>query len=190
MRTKKFTMFALAMATGLLFTLGSCNKENTLNNEVKSSDGALKASGPSANGQGTLSVPYLEGFSTFSFHARQKADGSVSGSWSSNWQSSNPGLGGQFSGIIDCMEILPDGITARMTGIVTHVNGDCCPVFGFTPEVGGLIAFIVQDNGEGQNSSGDLFSDWGYFGDNETTCSVDWGFALYPIDNGNIQVKP
>ena len=190
MKTKNFSVLTLALATGLFFMLGSCQKEKTLSNDANTTEGALKTSGPSVNGQGVLSVDYLEGFSTFAFHARQKADGSISGSWSSNWQSQNPGLGGQFSGYIDCMEILPDGKTARMTGIVTHVSGDCCPVFGFTPEVGGIIGFIVQDNGEGQNSSGDLFSDWGYFGDIETTCSVDWGFALYPIDSGNIQVKP
>jgi len=190
MKTSKFTMFALAIATGLLIALGSCNKENTLNNELNSSESILKASGPSANGQGFLTADYLEGFQTFAFHVKQKADGSVSGSWSSNWQSQNPELGGHFKGTIDCIEILPDGKTARMAGIVTHVTGDCCPPFGFTPEVGGHVWFEVQDNGEGANGSGDLFSDWFYLGEYETNCTDDWEAFLWPIENGNIQVKP
>ena len=190
MKTTKFTMFALAIATGLFIALGSCSKEDTLKNELNPNDGTLKASSPSVNGQGFLTADYLDGFQSFSFHARQNADGSVSGSWSSNWQSHNPELGGHFKGTIDCLDVLPDGKTARMSGIVTHVTGDCCPPFGFIPEVGGIVWFEVQDNGEGANSSADLFSDWWYFGDYVTTCNEDWGASLQPIENGNIQVKP
>jgi hypothetical protein len=201
MKTSKFQICLLALASVFFITLTNCTKEKitpSVSEEIASvqKDGTssneitTRASGPSANGQGFLKADYLEGFQTFSFHANTDKDGNVTGSWTSNWQSQNPGLGGKFQGTIDCLNILADGKTARMSGIVTHVTGDCCPYFGFYPEVGGIVWFEVQDNGEGAKASKDKFSDWWYWGEFLTTCADDWGAFLWPIDNGNIQVKP
>jgi hypothetical protein len=201
MKNSKFQLCLLALTIGCFIVLNGCNKEGitpSVNEEVVTvqnggtvSDAVTtRAKGPSANGQGFLKVGYLEGSQTFSFHANTDGNGNVTGSWQSNWQSENPGLGGKFHGTIDCLNILADGKTARMSGIVTHVTGDCCPYFGFETEVGGIIWFEVQDNGEGANATEDTFSDWFFFGDFPTTCADDWDAILFPIENGNIQVKP
>ena len=203
MKTLKFQIRLMAVALGFLVILNSCNKEKftpPVNEEVNTvqNDGIVSTAvtsrassgGPSANGQGFLKVGYLEGSQTFSFHATTDKNGNVTGSWQSNWQSQNPGLGGKFHGTINCLKILADGKTARMSGLITHVVGDCCPYFGFTINVGDIIWFEVQDNGEGANTTKDTFSDWYGFGSFLTTCADDWGVPLFPIASGNIQVKP
>lgn len=201
MKTSKFQMFLLVLTSIFFITFTNCTKEKiplSINEEKAAvhKDGTIPAeitfrsSGPSANGQGFLKADYLEGFQTFAFHANTDNNGNVTGSWESNWQSQNPELGGKFHGTIDCLNILADGKTAIMSGIVTHVTGNCCPYFDFYPEVGGIVWFEVQDNGEGAKAPKDRFSDWGYFGEFLTNCNEELGFFLWPIDNGNIQVKP
>lgn len=200
MKTSKFQSYLLVLTSIFFITFTNCTKEKiplSINEENGTihEDGTIsgeittRSSGPSANGQGFLEAPYLEGFQTFSFHANTDNNGNVTGSWVSNWQSQNPELGGKFQGTIDCLNILADGKTAIMSGIFTHVTGDCCPYFGFNPEVGDIVWFEVQDNGEGANAPKDKFSDWVYFGEFLTNCNIEWESYLWPIDNGNIQVK-
>jgi hypothetical protein len=141
------------------------------------------ASGPkisSANGQGGLTLDYMNGQQQqFSFHASKDASGNVSGSWESN----SPGQDVRTHGDITCMTILADGKTAILSGVVTQVDGNGFP--GIVP--GTAIWFKVRDNGEGSNAVEDAFSD--YFPVATNSC-VNFNVVLYPIENGNIQVKP
>jgi hypothetical protein len=135
--------------------------------------------GPSANGQGTILLNYMNGEPQhFSFHALTDADGNVSGSW----ESKSPGQDIRTHGTITCIKVLADGKTAVLSGVVTHIVGDGYP--GLT--TGTPIWFKVQDNGEGANSAGDTFTDY-FFG---LAGCVDYGGTPYPITGGNIQVKP
>ena len=134
--------------------------------------------GPSANGQGGLLLPYMNGqVQQFSFHANTDKDGNVSGSWESN----SPGQNCRTHGDITCLTILADGKTALMSGVITQVDGGC-----FGAVVGSTIWFKVKDNGEGSNAANDRFTDY-YFG---ISGCVNYGGTLHQIVNGNIQVKP
>jgi hypothetical protein len=138
---------------------------------------AVPPPGPSANGQGTLNLPYMNGIAQhFSFHANTDANGNVSGSF----ESKSPGQDIRVHGTITCMQILADGKTAVLTGTVTKVVGE-----GFPIAEGNPIYFKVQDNGEGANAADDRFSDYFVFG----VCQ-NFAVALPPIVSGNIQVKP
>lgn len=133
--------------------------------------------GPSANGQGSLI--YGGQAQHFAFHAKTQ-NGVTTGSW----ESKSPGQNVRTHGTIDCLTIMPDGKTAYMTGVVTKKVGD-----GFPPgayEVGSPIWFKVVDNGEGNTSATDQFTDYYNFGN----CVDRPNRPLQDILNGNIQVKP
>ena len=134
---------------------------------------------PSANGQATLTLPYLNGTQHFSFHARTDGSGNVTGSF----ETKSPGQDIRVHGNIDCLTVLADGKTAIMSGIATQVVGN-----GFPIAVGNRVYFKVLDNGEGANAAGDKFSD--YYLSGATTCGTNLPLDMNNIDGGNIQVKP
>lgn len=137
--------------------------------------------GSSANGQGTLNLPYMNGVPQhFSFHANTDKKGNVSG----KFESKSPGQEIRIHGNITCLNILPDGKTAVMQGVVTQAKDNG----GFGIVAGSIIYFSVQDNGEGSNAAPDQFSD--YFGPVGNFNCFDFGVPLNPITGGNIQVKP
>jgi len=167
-----------------IFFVSSCSKET----ETPDQAGGVEkksAAGPSANGQGALFLDYpgfVQGVQHFSFHANTDKNGIVTGSFESKW-----GVNGRIHGTIDCLSILPDGKTAIMSGTLTHVVGDTYIGYGFA--VGDDAWFKVQDNGEGAKAAKDSFSDVFSSIDLEP-CTTDYGVDLFPILNGNIQVKP
>jgi hypothetical protein len=167
---KKFLFSSLTI--GLLASVFAFKKESA--SLTKLTD----ASGPSANGQGFVVPTGVTEEQQFSFHANTDKSGAVSGSW----ESYSPGQNTRTHGDITCLTILPDGKTAVMSGVVTQINAD--NPFGLT--VGTPVWFKVQDGGEGANADADKFTDY-YFG---LTGCVDYGGALRPTLNGNIQVKP
>ena len=132
--------------------------------------------GPSINGQGTLNAAYLNGTQHFSFHASKNSAGNVSGTF----ESKSPGQEIRVHGNIDCFNILADGKTAYVSGVVTEVVGEGYPI-----AVGNHIWFKIQDNGEGANAAADKFSDYFVFG----VCQ-NLNVGLQDITGGNIQVKP
>lgn len=133
---------------------------------------------PSANGQATLTLPYLNGTQHFAFQAKTDASNNVTGSF----ETKSPGQEIRVHGTIDCLTVLADGKTAIMTGVATHVVGT-----GFPIAVGDRIWFKVVDNGEGGGSAADKFSDYYPMGGNGCT---DWNAPMNAITGGNIQVKP
>ena len=145
------------------------------NEEVRSSPNGGN-SGPSANGQGGLLLN--DRVQHFAFHATTDKNGIVSGSW----ESKSPGQDIRTHGTITCLQVLPDGKTAIMSGIITQRSGDGFPGV----QVGDPVWFKVVDNGEGANSVEDLFSDY-FLG--VSSCN-NFVVPLQPIVNGNIQVKP
>lgn len=76
---------------------------------------------------------------TFSFSAVQYADGTARG----NAQVASRKFDLVFHMRIDCLHVLPDGRTARLSGVVTRTSHP-------DPElpVGAVHRFSVQDNGE------------------------------------------
>ena len=172
MKTKKISVLTLALAAGLFFILGSCNKD-TLKNELNSNESILKASGPSANGSG--SFVYNGTTRHFTFHANTMPNGSIQGSGVVNYNGSG-NFQVKFS--IDCMVI--NGNSATMSGAVTSSNDEIWPV-------GTPVSFSVVDNGEGSGSDPDQITlvQQSY----DYDCTTWPGLWLNEV-SGNIQVKP
>lgn len=138
--------------------------------------------GPSANGQGSLLI--AGGLETFSFHASTDAGGTVSGSFEVKGRGIGQDM--RLHGTITCMTVMPDGKTAFLAGLITQrEGGDAYPNSYL---VGDYVYFAVKDKGEGQNAMEDQFSD--VFASGSTEVCGPHPTPLYPIDNGNIQVKP
>ena len=144
----------------------------------KDGAGSLYKAGPSANGQAMFPVVQLNGIQNFSFHARENRDGIITGSFEVKARDEN--LPGRMHGTIDCLTI--DGNIATMSGVATHSTFEAWPE-------GTPIWFRVVDNGEGNNSDPDEFSDIALL-NNSFPCEETLINALIPIENGNVQVKP
>lgn len=136
-------------------------------------------SGPAANGHGNTTAVNDE-LRTFSFHAIQKKDGTVTG----NMTLHNRGLDSFLKVDINCL--LVTGNIATMSGVVTH-SDDPRGDFEGLPAI-----FRVVDNGEGENSPPDLISGVVVLGDEDSliTCKDPFPLTLRLIEAGNIQVKP
>jgi hypothetical protein len=144
----------------------------------------FKSSGPSANGQATLILD--GGRQTFSFHAREKKNGSVSGSVQAKSRGQDLG----FHGDVDCFTVV-GGNTAVIGGVLTQVRLGPNPAFIF--DVGDRFWFKVTDNGEGANSPGDEFTDVGILTNFPDVRCEEFppfsGFLPFlPIVKGNVQV--
>jgi hypothetical protein len=138
-----------------------------------------KGGGPSANGQAILPEEALFGyFQNFSFQARENQDGSITGSIEFNCRQP---WSGRVHGTIDCMTIV--GNQATMSGVATHSD-----IPGYPP--GSIFWFRVVDNGEGNNSPADQFSDvWGLRNSIPCTDDLSWSYDMFDIEHGNVQVK-
>lgn len=136
---------------------------------------AVAAAGPSATGHGTLTLP--DGRKRqFSFSAKQRADGTVSG----NAVIHNPDFDFRAHLDITCLQV--DGNRASMGGRVSAND----------PALDGLNGFFtVYDNGEpGKNN--DTISLVFFDPVSADTCQLIGpdDFDQMPIDGGNIQVRP
>ncbi len=135
------------------------------------------SSGPSASGQGSLTLTNSteDQQRRFSFHANTMPDGSVQGSAVITY------TGGVLKAKLDINCLTVTGNQAEMSGIITdHTN----PAF-----IGRGFYFRVVDNGEGANATEDQMT--------LVFVNLAPGFpcvgghgALRPIEGGNIQVKP
>jgi hypothetical protein len=167
----------------LVISVTGCNEEAapTENSSAPVDVGGPlnKGGGPSANGQAILPEEVLFGyFQNFSFHARENQDGSITGSIQFNCRQPWSGI---VHGTIDCMTI--EGNQATISGFATHSD-----IEGYPP--GSLFWFRVVDNGEGNNSDPDQFSDvWGVPEGYSCTGSFP-PFDMVDIEHGNVQVKP
>ena len=133
-------------------------------------------SGPSASGHTNLTIE--GGLQTFSFNARQKKDGTVTGTL----QVKSRGQNTTVHGNIDCLTV--SGNQAFLNGVVTKANAD--NPFNIAPD--DRLYFGVEDNGEGAGAPADAWTDVFVFG-SDATC-LDPGLALIANEGGNIQVKP
>lgn len=171
---------------GLMTMFSSCQKEegNISQNDnlnLNNTEIQTRASGPSANGHGTISFEGLpidgEGFRHFTFHAKEMPNGSVKGSGVLTYVGGVTNL--KFD--IDCLSV--DGNHAIMSGVTTKDNQN--------PENEGLLCwFEVYDNGEGSGANPDQMSLY-YRGTDPMTydCVNDFDVSIYEIEGGNIQVK-
>lgn len=188
MKTNKqtFRFCLLALASGFFIMVSSCTADqievqDETQNKTVVTDIEARPSGPSVNGQGTVSLENTplagEGFRHFSFHANTKKDGSVKGSGVLTYTGGAQKI--KFS--INCLSV--DGNHAILSGVTTSNTQ--------TPANEGLLFwFEVFDNGEGNNAAPDQLSLY-YQGSDPVTydCSNDFEVELYEIEGGNIQVK-
>lgn len=173
---KRISIFSFAL---FFILLNGCKKaelsksSTEISSDSEPSAGASKA-GPSANGQGTLTV----GDQTrhFSFHAMTASNGTVSGSGVLTYTAG--GVQSKFD--INCMTVV--GNEATMSGVVTQ--SDNIPV-------GYPVWFKAVDNGEGANATEDQLTLLTYWINGAAvTCAPNYfGTPLNPIEGGNIQVK-
>ena len=174
----------LVAASGAMILLSGCQQEEAVGSEVQNLTitTQTRASGPSASGQGTLSLENTpidgEKFRHFTFHARANNSGSVQGSGVLTYAGGVRNLG--FD--IDCLNVV-DGNHAIMTGVITRDNQ-------FPENVGVLCWFEVFDNGEGNNADPDQMSLF-YSGTDPATydCANDFDVPIYEIEGGNVQVS-
>jgi len=128
---------------------------------------------------------------TFSFNARLKADGSVSG----RAQFINRDNGRELKVDIDCVRFFgADMNRAWMIGTITHSTSASDPV-------GLVIGFAVEDNGEGNGADPDRTTGWApgppFFVSLICDGGDDGGVPDFAFDNlfsyetvnGNIQVR-
>ncbi len=162
--------------------LASCSTEPTaptgIAGDELSVSFAHQASGPSASGHGQFNTIGPEGpeLRTFSFHARTHPDGTTRGSY----ELTNRAQDVRIHGEIDCLRIV--GNIAYMSGTNTKHT---------TPALEGLPSFFsVMDNGEGNNDPPDLISLLFTFLAGSITCNVPFVNPTFPVEGGNIQVKP
>ena len=130
--------------------------------------------GPSANGQGSLTLAGDQQ-RRFSFHANTMPDGSVKGSAVITY------TGGVLKDKLDINCMTVTGNQAEMSGIITDATNPALIGTGFY--------FRVRDNGEGTNTAADEIT--------LVFVNLAPGFPcvgghgiLQPIEGGNIQVKP
>lgn len=186
--SKFLRALSLCMVGACIVLIQACSSDmsvvdsnSTATNDKSRDQVVTNNDGPSVNGQAALLRDYMNGeVQHMAFHASKDADGNVTGTF----ESKSPGQDTRVHGDITCLNILGDGKTAQMAGLVTQVVGE-----GFPVAVGDYIVFVVQDNGEGSNGTADMFSDWTVAGTTAPDCSWYNG-GLSEIENGNIQVKP
>jgi hypothetical protein len=130
----------------------------------------------SATGSGQATVGGA--LRTFSFTAREYADGSVQGEAQINNRSQDVSL----HLALDCLVV--SGNTAYMSGAVTKSSNPA--------DVGPGWDFAVQDNGEGSNAPPDKITLVYPFGTafpcSNAAAQASLNSVLFPIDSGNIQV--
>ncbi len=135
---------------------------------------AAAANNPSATGSGQLTLD--GGFRTFSFAAVALKDGTNTG----QAELFNRGQDARIHIAIDCLRIF-NGNTATISGVVTQSN---------VPSLVGQGAiFEVQDNGEGGNATPDTISRV-FIGSGLDCHNVSFNPTMFPIEGGNIQVRP
>jgi hypothetical protein len=135
---------------------------------------ALASENPRATGGGT--TPELGETSTFTFNAVQRPNGTVGGHMVYHLRFADLTIHMQ----LDCLSIA--GNTAKLSGVVTHVQGDP-PPFIFE---GQDAVFTVVDNGEGGNVPPDLISDVFLF--TGASCNDPFTPDPYLPIQGDIQV--
>ena len=176
---------SLAVAGGFMLLFTGCQQEDVpvadSQNLIITND-QTRAAGPSANGHGTIMLEDTPidgvGFRHFTFHAKEKRNGSVEG----NGVLTHIGGVRNLSFDIDCLTV--DGTLAVMSGVITRDNQ--------VPENVGLLCwFKVRDNGEGNNSDPDQITVL-YAGTDPAVydCAINYvDEAMYDIECGNVQVR-
>jgi len=180
MKTKKINLCFLVLATGFIFILCTCTKNDKLTRDLDSSQAVLKSgNGPSANGQGSYQH---DGFNShIAINAHTMPNGNVQGIGVLTRSGNGSTKHLQFD--IDCL--LVEGNVATMSGTTTSSTFELCPV-------GTPIVFRVVDNGQG-GSDPDQFTgiylpiDEGW---DDWDCNNFPEQYLFNMEQGNIHVNP
>lgn len=184
--------FAPATASLLLFAIADSTQANPIADAQAGDSTAGVVASTTGGGHflvgGSIDV-------SFSFSAKQKADGSANGHMRFSTE-----LGGQaieFHGEVICVTVDNDNNRAWVGGVVTANNSEHP---GFTTEIhepGRDIWFRVLDSGEGKDADEDRSTFVGFEGGGGIPTSEEYcQAAIWPDDNartspvisGNIQV--
>ena len=191
MKTQNLKFLSAVALTAFLF-YGCSKSENDATPSTSSSAGSESSS--SMQRVGASSVNGQAGFESgpkkfnLEVHATKAPDGTVTGSGEINY----PNNFIKIHSDITCFEILPDGKTVLVSGLVTDIKGNSS-ITSFV-HVGDVIYYGIRDNGEGANAPTDEI----YAGGALFTGGAPCNFGAYetgltnmiPISNGNFQVKP
>lgn len=112
---------------------------------------------------------------TFSFNAKEFADGSANG----QWQLNNRNFPIRLHGEVECVSVL--GNEAWFAGATTNSDDP--------DQVGIIRGFYVVDNGEGGNAAPDQISFAFGLSSADFWCDLQPRVALNDVEKGNVQVK-
>ena len=174
----KLTLASLA----IIVMLVGCQDEKLVapDSNTNSTPNSLSKGGPvvqSATGSGHFIIN--DELRTFSFTARKYNDGSVDGMAELH----NRAGESIFRIAINCLYVLGDNVSARMSGYI---------VGGNRPDlIGSPGIFEVYDDGEGVRAQ-DMITLFAYDpgGTTPLDCAEDTGLSYFPIESGNVQVRP
>ena len=166
-----------------LFLLPSCSADSSpsapLSAVASEARAADAGSGPSVSG--SAHIQFAGAFQNTTFHARVGKNGDVQGTVQ---LVAHDASGSKFHGEVECLRVF--GNEAVLGGRVTKSD---------IPGDRQAIAFWihVQDNGEGADAV-DQWSDFIYYVEGQNVpanlCETALPYPLFPIEQGNIQVRP
>jgi hypothetical protein len=136
-------------------------------------------SGPSASGHADVTQEPSGANRTFSFHARVMPDGGVAGEYDNH----NRQQGFVNHGDINCLRFIGTN-GAVMSGVIQRSDNPNAPP-------GATSVFRVEDNGEGADDPPDRVSQLVNLPPGSTdNCQTITPVILFPLEGGNVQVRP
>ncbi len=192
---KKIHVYQLAVLLLYFFMPNGCSKTDispqSSSDQISLAEKNVQEVGLSANnGNGNTIISgggiydagvYIgeEHLTHFSLDAILKKDGSAQGHLV--YRSEDLDVWGD----IDCINV--QGGLAKLSGVITKVRAD--QDLSLYYYVGARFSFNVGDTGEGANAPPDRTSGISALS-NGQDCTNMPGLTIYPITNGNIQIKP
>lgn len=152
---------------------------------------AVQGGGPAASGRVVRTGGVFGAIiDEYSFNAHTAGTGSVVGRWAEKVRYPD-GTMDSSEGDLLCVVVDPDGITARMTGIITNAS--------YAPFIGFYAMWTVRDNGEGAKASPDRatellfvpqrYADW-HCAVGFPPSSPIWSGTFGESRQANVQVRP
>ena len=176
-------MFALSRHASLLYAaaLIACSTDSggiAVAPQLDAVEAASGASGPSVTGHANMTQQPSGELRTFSFTGRVMPDGTVEGQFVNHNRQGDAVNHGE----IDCLRLVGTNGAVLSGPIRKHTN----PALE-----GGTTIFRVEDNGEGTDDPPDRVSQLLNFAPGSTDdCTTVTPATMFPIEGGNIQVRP
>ncbi|MDX1545830.1 MAG: hypothetical protein R3247_02510 [Rhodothermales bacterium] len=169
-------LFALLLATGCAEapTAPGLEAAPVFDGETASKGGKVTARATGSGHFNDARFPEEE-LRTFSFNAKQFADGSANG----QWQLNNRNFPIRLHGEVECVSV--SGNEAWFAGTTTNSDDPA--------QEGTIRGFYVVDNGEGGKAAPDQISFAFGLSSADIWCDLQPRVALNDVEKGNVQVK-